>query len=126
MAPPSEVSWDSLSNTIREQHPDIIAAHENATSEVRGLLSELNRLAASSGLVLCSVAIQIGFTCGVWPHDPVSVQGPPSPLALLRTFGSTEEPRVKLYRDHAAWCVPLAGCGTCGYLQTSLLFCSSF
>ena len=72
MAPPSEVSWDSLSNTIREQHPDIIAAHENATSEVRGLLSELNHLAASSGRVLCSVAIQIGFTCGVWPHDPVS------------------------------------------------------
>lgn len=34
----------------------------------------------------------------------VLVQGPPSPMALIRTFGSSEEPRVKLYRDHAAWC----------------------
>jgi len=31
-------------------------------------------------------------------------QGPTHPLALKRTFGSTEPIRVKLYRDHAAWC----------------------
>ena len=30
--------------------------------------------------------------------------GPPSPAALRRTFGQPGEPRVKLYRDHAAWC----------------------
>ena len=30
--------------------------------------------------------------------------GPTTPRSLRRTFGSSEEPRVKLYRDHAAWC----------------------
>ena len=30
--------------------------------------------------------------------------GPPNPLSLRRTFGSTSPVRVKLYRDHAAWC----------------------
>lgn len=30
--------------------------------------------------------------------------GDTHPLALRRTFGSSEPPRVKLYRDHAAWC----------------------
>ena len=30
--------------------------------------------------------------------------GPTTPHALVRRFGSTEEPRVLLYRDHAAWC----------------------
>lgn len=30
--------------------------------------------------------------------------GPTSPFALRRTFGKSEEPQVKLYRDHAAWC----------------------
>ena len=31
-------------------------------------------------------------------------QGPSNPLSLRRTFGTEGEPRVKLYRDHAAWC----------------------
>ena len=30
--------------------------------------------------------------------------GPASSHALKRTFGSSEAPRVKLYRDSAAWC----------------------
>lgn len=30
--------------------------------------------------------------------------GPASAYALRRTFGQPGEPRVKLYRDHAAWC----------------------
>lgn len=30
--------------------------------------------------------------------------GPTNAQALARLFGSTEPPRVKLYRDHAAWC----------------------
>jgi len=30
--------------------------------------------------------------------------GPPSPFALKRTFGKDGEPKIKLYRDHAAWC----------------------
>ncbi|KAL4535030.1 hypothetical protein Ndes2437B_g05782 [Nannochloris sp. 'desiccata'] len=30
--------------------------------------------------------------------------GPSNPAALRRTFGQPGEPRVKLYRDHAAWC----------------------
>ncbi|KAI3436264.1 hypothetical protein D9Q98_002317 [Chlorella vulgaris] len=30
--------------------------------------------------------------------------GPASSYALRRTFGQPGEPRVKLYRDHAAWC----------------------
>ncbi|GFR39728.1 hypothetical protein Agub_g209 [Astrephomene gubernaculifera] len=31
-------------------------------------------------------------------------EGPTHPLALERTFGSSQPVRVKLYRDHAAWC----------------------
>ncbi|PNH08687.1 hypothetical protein TSOC_004726 [Tetrabaena socialis] len=31
-------------------------------------------------------------------------EGPTSPLALKRMFGTTEPVRLKLYRDHAAWC----------------------
>ncbi len=31
-------------------------------------------------------------------------QGPSNPLSLRRTFGTAGEPRLKLYRDHAAWC----------------------
>ena len=30
--------------------------------------------------------------------------GPPTPLSLRRTFGQQGEPRITLYRDHAAWC----------------------
>ncbi len=30
-------------------------------------------------------------------------QGPTHPMALKRMFGTTEPPRVKLYRDHASW-----------------------
>lgn len=37
--------------------------------------------------------------------DATLENGPPSPVALRRTFGATDvEPRVVLYRDHAAWC----------------------
>ena len=32
------------------------------------------------------------------------LQGPSNPLSLRRTFGTTGEPKLKLYRDHAAWC----------------------
>lgn len=39
---------------------------------------------------------------GVAPVDLES--GPATPSALRRTFGQPGEPRVKLYRDHAAWC----------------------
>ncbi len=39
---------------------------------------------------------------GIVPQDLET--GPPSPIALRRTFGQPGEPRVKLYRDHAAWC----------------------
>lgn len=31
-------------------------------------------------------------------------QGPTNPLALQRTFGLSGTPRLKFYRDHAAWC----------------------
>lgn len=34
--------------------------------------------------------------------DPAT--GPPNPHTLRRTFGQPGEPRIKLYRDHAAWC----------------------
>lgn len=30
--------------------------------------------------------------------------GPTNAKALLRMFGHEGEPRIKLYRDHAAWC----------------------
>jgi glutathione S-transferase len=30
--------------------------------------------------------------------------GPPSPLALTRRFGTSGTPALLLYRDHAAWC----------------------
>lgn len=35
---------------------------------------------------------------------PPHLQGPASSYSLRRTFGQAGEPRVKLYRDHAAWC----------------------
>ena len=38
------------------------------------------------------------------PADEDLENGPPNPMSLRRMFGTTEEPRVKLYRDHAAWC----------------------
>lgn len=41
---------------------------------------------------------------GVNFTNPDLEAGPTNPLALKRTFGSTEPIRVKLYRDHAAWC----------------------
>lgn len=37
-------------------------------------------------------------------HHGSRVQGDASPLALLRLFGTDSTPRVKFYRDHAAWC----------------------
>lgn len=36
--------------------------------------------------------------------DPNPESGPPNPQSLKRTFGSTEPIKIKLYRDHAAWC----------------------
>lgn len=36
--------------------------------------------------------------------DPNPETGPPNAHSLRRTFGSTEPIRIKLYRDHAAWC----------------------
>lgn len=36
--------------------------------------------------------------------NPDLENGPTSPLSLKRTFGKSEPIRVKLYRDHAAWC----------------------
>ncbi|CAD7697329.1 unnamed protein product [Ostreobium quekettii] len=30
--------------------------------------------------------------------------GPPNPMAMRRMFGQEGPPRIKLYRDHAAWC----------------------
>jgi glutathione S-transferase len=41
---------------------------------------------------------------GVNFTSPDLEAGPPHPRALRRTFGSTAPIRVKLYRDHAAWC----------------------
>lgn len=49
MAPPSELSWGSLGDALRERHPDIIASHENATAEVRDLTSELIHVMGSFG-----------------------------------------------------------------------------
>ncbi|EIE23653.1 glutathione S-transferase [Coccomyxa subellipsoidea C-169] len=37
-------------------------------------------------------------------QQPDLENGPTNPLALKRTFGQPGTPRVKLYRDHAAWC----------------------
>eukprot|EP00878_Enallax_costatus_P017108 GHUV01017963.1.p1 GENE.GHUV01017963.1~~GHUV01017963.1.p1 ORF type:complete len:518 (+),score=110.16 GHUV01017963.1:223-1554(+) len=41
---------------------------------------------------------------GVNITEPDYENGPTHPLALKRTFGSKEPIRLKLYRDHAAWC----------------------
>lgn len=46
-------------------------------------------------------AKQAEFGVNFW-SDPE--QGPTNPLALKRTFGKSGPIRVKLYRDHAAWC----------------------
>jgi len=37
-------------------------------------------------------------------EEPDHVNGPTNPYSLLRLFGTNDKPRVKLYRDHAAWC----------------------
>ncbi|KAK9905873.1 hypothetical protein WJX75_007986 [Coccomyxa subellipsoidea] len=37
-------------------------------------------------------------------QQPDLENGPSNPLALKRTFGQPGTPRVKLFRDHAAWC----------------------
>ena len=63
--------------------------------------------------MLCISITFVGFPCwfsGCWVSGSmVSVcygvlQGPSNPLSLRRTFGTTGEPKLKLYRDHAAWC----------------------
>jgi hypothetical protein len=36
--------------------------------------------------------------------DPENPNTPTNPFALKRTFGKEGPIRVKLYRDHAAWC----------------------
>ena len=58
----------------------------------------------------CVANLFITLLVGMQAHDIVlhndrmSLQGPTNPLALKRTFGQPGTPRVKLYRDHAAWC----------------------
>jgi hypothetical protein len=59
--------------------------------------------------LLACVRAHVGFVTS--PNYPLLgapssafPQGPTHPLALKRTFGSSEPIRVKLYRDHAAWC----------------------
>eukprot|EP00955_Chlamydomonas_euryale_P038053 350975-Chlamydomonas_euryale.AAC.4 len=64
---------------------------------------------------------ELGVNFWADPNDP---NGPTHPLALKRTFGQPESAvRIKLYRDHAAWCpycqkvcrvsCLLRGAGTC-------------
>ena len=52
---------------------------------------------------LGAVADALKTTLGV----PLAVDlenGPANPKALIRRFGTTDEPRVLFFRDHAAWC----------------------
>lgn len=48
--------------------------------------------------LLAQKQAELGWT------EPDLTNGPTSSQSLLRLFGSTGEPRVKLYRDRAAWC----------------------
>jgi hypothetical protein len=51
-------------------------------------------------------------------RNAAPLQGPASSYALRRTFGQPGEPRVKLYRDHAAWCPcerPAAACAAAAW-----------
>lgn len=55
---------------------------------------------------LAEMAERISKECNVpLPKDVDLENGPPNPQSLKRTFGKTDqEPRITLYRDHAAWC----------------------
>ena len=65
----------------------------------------LDVTAAPSWDELQEMAAAMSVELGVpLPKDEDLVNGPPNPLSLRRMFGTTDEPRVKLYRDHAAWC----------------------
>lgn len=61
--------------------------------------------AAPSWEALHGMAAAMSHELGVpLPGDEDLENGPPNPMSLRRMFGTSEEPRVKLYRDHAAWC----------------------
>lgn len=61
--------------------------------------------AAPSWDELQKTASEVSQELGVpLPSEEDLENGPPNPMSLRRMFGTTEEPRVKLYRDHAAWC----------------------
>ncbi len=52
--------------------------------------------------IVAKQAKKNGFTL---PDDEDYENGSPNPVALRRTFGKPDqEPQIKLYRDHAAWC----------------------
>lgn len=59
---------------------------------------------APSWDVLASMVQAQEAELGVNHSNPDLENGPTNPLSLKRTFGSTGPIRVKLYRDHAAWC----------------------
>jgi glutathione S-transferase len=60
---------------------------------------------APSWSTLENLASEMSEELGIpLPKDEDMENGPPNPMSLRRLFGTTEEPRVKLYRDHAAWC----------------------
>jgi glutathione S-transferase len=60
--------------------------------------------AAPSWEELASALATARAAAGLPAGPPDYVNGPTSPLASVRLFGTTGEPRVLLYRDHAAWC----------------------
>jgi glutathione S-transferase len=60
--------------------------------------------AAPSWEELATALAAARTAAGLPAGPPDYANGPTSPLASVRLFGSTGEPRVLLYRDHAGWC----------------------
>lgn len=67
--------------------PSVMSFSDNAPS-----WDELNQMARAQ-------QTEMGVDFWADPNE-----GPTHPMALKRMFGTTEPPRVKLYRDHASWC----------------------
>eukprot|EP00889_Picochlorum_renovo_P000557 jgi/Picre1/27587/NNA_000552.t1 len=87
---PRETKKDSRTRAVSVEDTEAFLQIDNAPT-----WDALSSIAAEQ-------AKEKGFTL---PQEEDYENGPPNPVALRRTFGKPDqEPQIKLYRDHAAWC----------------------
>lgn len=87
---PRETKKDSRTRAVSVEDTEAFLQIDNAPT-----WDALSSIAAEQ-------AKENGFTL---PQEEDYENGPPNPVALRRTFGKPDqEPQIKLYRDHAAWC----------------------